>query len=74
MHHRILNYEPCNKSWFNLVHGMDNTVEISYDYTVSEAIFNTTSTSVFMDSKERNACSLRQATVEREGKRRLHHD
>lgn len=53
---------------------MDNTVEISYDYTVSEAIFNTTSTSVVMDSKERNACSLRQATVEREGKRRLHHD
>jgi len=59
MHHRILNYEPCNKFGFNSVHDMDNIIEINYIYTVSEAVFNTTATSVVIDSKKRTACSLR---------------
>lgn len=53
---------------------MDNIIEINYNFTVSQAVFNTTSTSVVMHSKERATCSLSQATKEREIKRRCHHN
>lgn len=33
------------------------------NYTVNEAVFNTASTSIIIDSKERATCSLRQARV-----------
>lgn len=48
---------------------MDNTIEINYNYIVSEVVFNTTSTAVVMDSKGRTACSLRWATLGRDGKK-----
>lgn len=40
------------------------------NYTVNEAVFNTASTSIITESKERTAYSLKQARVEREEKRR----
>lgn len=48
---------------------MDNTIEINYNYIVSRAVFNTTSTTAVMDSKRRTACSLRQATLGRDDKK-----
>lgn len=45
---------------------MVNTVEINYNDTATEAIFNTAPTSVATDFKERATCNIRQATMERE--------
>lgn len=48
-----------------------HTIKYKYiNYRVSEAVFNTASTSIIINSKERNAYILRQASVEREEKRR----
>lgn len=50
---------------------MHNIKHNYINYTVSEAVFNTASTSIIIYSKERTAYSLRQASAETEEKKRL---